>query len=113
MNRELVVIFCTLVPGLLSPKAGRDFAIKDGDTVVFLGDSIAAARTYGKIIEAYSEGLQRNMAQPFPYHFEVLPKASPGGASPRRIVNFDSFTTGAPRQGGRRPRPAQAIPSGK
>src|SRR6188474_3501325 len=31
--------------------ARADFAIRDGDTVVFLGDSITAARTYGKIIE--------------------------------------------------------------
>lgn len=31
-----------------------DFALKDGDTVVFLGDSITAARTYGEIIENYT-----------------------------------------------------------
>ena len=31
-----------------------DFALRDGDTVVFLGDSITAARTYGKIIETYT-----------------------------------------------------------
>jgi lysophospholipase L1-like esterase len=31
-----------------------DFALKDGDTVVFLGDSITAARTYGKLIENYT-----------------------------------------------------------
>lgn len=31
-----------------------DFALCDGDTVVFLGDSITAARTYGKIIENYT-----------------------------------------------------------
>jgi lysophospholipase L1-like esterase len=31
-----------------------EFAIRDGDTVVFLGDSITAARTYGKIIENYT-----------------------------------------------------------
>lgn len=31
-----------------------DFALKNGDTVVFLGDSITAARTYGKIIENYT-----------------------------------------------------------
>jgi hypothetical protein len=35
------------------PLAGRadDFALRDEDTVVFLGDSITAARTYGKIVE--------------------------------------------------------------
>jgi hypothetical protein len=31
--------------------ARADFAIHDGDTVVFLGDSITAARQYGEIIE--------------------------------------------------------------
>ena len=31
-----------------------DFAVHDGDTVVFLGDSITAARTYGKIVENYT-----------------------------------------------------------
>ena len=31
-----------------------DFALKDGDTVVFLGDSITAARTYGKHVENYT-----------------------------------------------------------
>lgn len=31
-----------------------DFALRDGDTVVFLGDSITAARTYGKLIENYA-----------------------------------------------------------
>ena len=31
-----------------------DFAIRDGDTVVFLGDSITAARQYGKVIEDYT-----------------------------------------------------------
>ncbi len=32
----------------------QEFALRDGDTVVFLGDSITAARTYGKIIENYT-----------------------------------------------------------
>ncbi|QEH38712.1 GDSL-like Lipase/Acylhydrolase [Aquisphaera giovannonii] len=31
-----------------------DFALRDGDTVVFLGDSITAARTYGRIVENYT-----------------------------------------------------------
>jgi len=31
-----------------------DFTLRDGDTVVFLGDSITAARTYGKLIENYT-----------------------------------------------------------
>lgn len=39
---------------LPSCAADTDFAIRDGDTVVFLGDSITAARSYGKIIEDYT-----------------------------------------------------------
>ncbi len=33
---------------------GADFAIRDGDTVAFLGDSITAAGQYGRIIENYT-----------------------------------------------------------
>jgi lysophospholipase L1-like esterase len=36
------------------PCNADDFALKNGDTVVFLGDSITAARTYGKLIENYT-----------------------------------------------------------
>lgn len=39
---------------ITAPAGAADFALRDGDTVVFLGDSITAARTYGKIIENYS-----------------------------------------------------------
>src|SRR3954465_5524864 len=39
---------------LLARPAAADFALRDGDTVVFLGDSITAARTYGKIVESYT-----------------------------------------------------------
>ena len=41
------------IPGLACGLRA-DFAIRDGDTVVFLGDSITAAREYGKIIENYT-----------------------------------------------------------
>jgi hypothetical protein len=34
--------------------APTDFAIHNGDTVVFLGDSITAARQYSKVIETYT-----------------------------------------------------------
>jgi lysophospholipase L1-like esterase len=34
--------------------AASEFAVLDGDTVVFLGDSITAARTYGKVVEDYT-----------------------------------------------------------
>lgn len=34
--------------------AAHDFALRDGDTLVFLGDSITAARTYTKFVENYT-----------------------------------------------------------
>lgn len=47
-----------LLAGLSSARAradaDADFALKDGDTVVFLGDSITAARGYPKIVEHYT-----------------------------------------------------------
>jgi hypothetical protein len=33
-----------------APILRGDFAVRDGDTVVLLGDSITAARQYGKVI---------------------------------------------------------------
>ena len=38
----------------LAVYSAEDFAIRDGDVVGFLGDSITAARTYGKIVENYT-----------------------------------------------------------
>ena len=43
----LVVWVCTL-------GSRAEYAIQDGDTVVFLGDSITAARQYSKVIEEYT-----------------------------------------------------------
>jgi lysophospholipase L1-like esterase len=37
-----------------TPCDADEFALRDGDTVVFLGDSITAARTYGKLVENYT-----------------------------------------------------------
>jgi lysophospholipase L1-like esterase len=49
----LLTLFLAL--GLFPVKSlGAAFAIRDGDTVVFLGDSITAARQYGKVIENYT-----------------------------------------------------------
>jgi lysophospholipase L1-like esterase len=49
----LLTLFLAL--GLFPVKSfGAGFAIRDGDTVVFLGDSITAARQYGKVIENYT-----------------------------------------------------------
>jgi len=54
---RLVLLACAFLSAVLAlplPAARADFALKDGDTVVFLGDSITAARTYGKIVENYT-----------------------------------------------------------
>jgi lysophospholipase L1-like esterase len=51
MSNHLMLLTWLL---LASRAAAADFALGDGDTVVFLGDSITAARTYGKIIEDYT-----------------------------------------------------------
>jgi lysophospholipase L1-like esterase len=32
----------------------QEFALRDGDTIVFLGDSITAARTYGQVVENFT-----------------------------------------------------------
>lgn len=45
------IVVLTLLP---APTARADYALQDGDTVVFLGDSITAARVYGKIVENYT-----------------------------------------------------------
>ena len=52
MKKHLILILPLLLAGGRSP-AG-DFALRDGDTVVFLGDSITAARGYSKVIENYT-----------------------------------------------------------
>ena len=56
-NRVLLTLaaVATGLPAAWSPDVtAADFALRDGDTVVFLGDSITAARTYGKIVENYT-----------------------------------------------------------
>lgn len=50
---RMAMLAVIVVAGLVRP-AVADFALHDGDTVVFLGDSITAARTYGKIVENYT-----------------------------------------------------------
>ncbi len=49
-----VALLCILVGGPWPRATRADYALRDGDTVVFLGDSITAARTYGKIVENYT-----------------------------------------------------------
>jgi lysophospholipase L1-like esterase len=43
-----------LVIGLTLSVVADDFALRDGDTVAFLGDSITAARGYTKVVENYT-----------------------------------------------------------
>ena len=51
MRPATLALLALLVP---QPVRAGDFALRDGDTVVFLGDSITAARTYGKLVENYT-----------------------------------------------------------
>lgn len=48
------VMLATQIVAADDAEAEGGYALKDGDTVVFLGDSITAARTYGKIVEDYT-----------------------------------------------------------
>jgi lysophospholipase L1-like esterase len=52
IRRILLATAFALVP--VAANSAEDFALRDGDTVVFLGDSITAARTYSKLIENYT-----------------------------------------------------------
>ena len=54
MMRRSIGMALLFLAGLASPGVRADYAVRDGDTVVFLGDSITAARTYGKIVENYT-----------------------------------------------------------
>ena len=47
-------LFLLLGVCLVSGSADAEFALRDGDTVAFLGDSITAARGYTKIVEHYT-----------------------------------------------------------
>src|ERR1043165_8168251 len=50
-HSALAVVTLAALP---AASGADDYALRDRDTVVFLGDSITAARTYGKIIENYT-----------------------------------------------------------
>lgn len=52
MTRRLLALAILLAAPLAACRA--DYALRNGDTVVFLGDSITAARAYGKIVENYT-----------------------------------------------------------
>ncbi|SIO57989.1 Lysophospholipase L1 [Singulisphaera sp. GP187] len=49
-----VVLLTLMITAVSAREVRAEFALRDGDTVVFLGDSITAARTYGKIVERYT-----------------------------------------------------------
>src|SRR5688572_16140558 len=51
LRRFLIIALALL---LCVPALRAEFALRDGDTVVFLGDSITAARGYTKIVEHYT-----------------------------------------------------------
>lgn len=44
----------TFAKGADPPQASREFALRDGDRVVFIGDSITAAREYPRLVELYA-----------------------------------------------------------
>ena len=50
MKHKILLLLLSLVCGT----SRADFALRDGDTVVFLGDSITAAGGYAKIVEQYT-----------------------------------------------------------
>ena len=54
MSKSFTLLYVLLVLSFANALYAEDFAIRDGDTVGFLGDSITAARTYGKHIEKYT-----------------------------------------------------------
>jgi lysophospholipase L1-like esterase len=49
-----IALITLIIVAAESPAGAEEFALRDGDTVVFLGDSITAARAYGKLIENYT-----------------------------------------------------------
>src|ERR1051325_9059766 len=53
VRARLAIFFATLF-GLITSGWGADFFIRDGDRVVFLGDSITEQRLYTTYIEAYA-----------------------------------------------------------
>ncbi len=52
-------VFLTVVLGVTASVIAGDFFIKDGDRVVFLGDSITEQRLYTTYIEAYALEIPR------------------------------------------------------
>lgn len=54
LRRTMKRIILLALAAAALPAAADEFALRDGDTVAFLGDSITAARNYSKVIETYT-----------------------------------------------------------
>jgi len=54
MSTSTSRVILALLSCMVAPFAHAEFALHDGDTVAFLGDSITAARGYTKIVEHYT-----------------------------------------------------------
>jgi lysophospholipase L1-like esterase len=55
MNPLCIIATCLVLLTCSLPAASTaEFALRDGDTVAFLGDSITAARDYSKLVETYT-----------------------------------------------------------
>ena len=52
--KALLLVSLVAFAGVLFAAPAAEFPLRDGDTVVFLGDSITAARRYDRIIENYT-----------------------------------------------------------
>jgi lysophospholipase L1-like esterase len=89
--RHTLFIALLFLLSVSRPAMARDFALLDGDVVVFMGDSITAERTYGKIVEDYT--LLR-----FPDRHVRFINAGKGGESAQdglRRLERDVFAQGA------------------
>ena len=51
---RIITLSVVFFMGLVNAVRAEDFALRDGDTVVFLGDSITAARVYSRLVENYT-----------------------------------------------------------
>lgn len=88
MNKLFVIFLAFALP--VGARAG-DFALRDGDTVAFLGDSITAARDYTQVVELYT--LMR-----FPDRRVRFVNAGQGGDTAEgslRRIDRDVFDQGA------------------
>src|SRR5687767_2210752 len=89
LHRVLIVVMFSFCP--TTTAADVEFALRDGETVAFLGDSITAARGYTRIVEHYT--LMR-----FPERRVEFVNAGKGGDTATGAVQrleHDVFSRGA------------------